>query len=258
MPDRELQQVAALFEGAHALEIGGPSAIFAPGGLVPVYERLEALDAGNFAARTLWDQERFKGIVPSRTFLSEARDLPADDASYDAVLGSHVIEHTANPLGVLREWRRVTKPGGRLLLVVPHKEATFDHRRPVTSIEHLRDDEDRDTPEDDETHLDEILRLHDLRRDPGTSSTEEFAERSRQNPLNRALHHHVFVTEAVQHLCEAASLDVETLTTRRPHHIVCVARRPHDEASAPRPHDARAALRRSPFPSDHRSRGAME
>ena len=31
----------------------------------------------------------------------------------------------------------VTGAGGALLLVVPHREGTFDHRRPVTELEHL-------------------------------------------------------------------------------------------------------------------------
>ena len=48
-------------------------------------------------------------------------------------------------------------------LVVPHKDKTFDHNRPVTSLNHLEEDLDNDVDEDDLTHLPEILELHDLR-----------------------------------------------------------------------------------------------
>ena len=76
------------------------------------------------------------------------------DGSYDAVISSHVLEHLANPLLALAAWRRGTRPGGHVLLIAPHKEGTFDHRRPTTTLAHLVDDRERNTSEDDLTHLD--------------------------------------------------------------------------------------------------------
>ena len=75
-----------------------------------------------------------------------------------SMLASHVLEHLANPLGALAEWRRVVGAGGHILLIVPQREGTFDHRRPVTKLEHLRADARELTGEDDLTHLPEILR----------------------------------------------------------------------------------------------------
>jgi SAM-dependent methyltransferase len=46
-------------------------------------------------------------------------DLPLDEASFDAVLCTQVLEHVADPLAVLVELRRVLRPGGRLWLTVP-------------------------------------------------------------------------------------------------------------------------------------------
>jgi SAM-dependent methyltransferase len=41
--------------------------------------------------------------------------LPVDDASFDVVLCTQVLEHCADPAQAVRELRRVTAPGGRVL-----------------------------------------------------------------------------------------------------------------------------------------------
>ncbi len=69
---------------------------------------------------------------------------------------------------------------------------TFDHRRPVTTLDHLRADLAASTPESDTTHFAEVLALHDLCLDPGAGSTEEFADRVGANARTRCIHHHVF------------------------------------------------------------------
>jgi SAM-dependent methyltransferase len=44
--------------------------------------------------------------------------LPADDASFDALVSWSTFEHVAEPVGLLREMRRVLKPGGFLFLQI--------------------------------------------------------------------------------------------------------------------------------------------
>ena len=68
----------------------------------------------------------------------------------------------------------------------------FDHRREPTEVAHLLEDYERNTLEDDLTHLPEILQKHDLSMDSGVGTTEEFHLRSLNNFENRCLHHHVF------------------------------------------------------------------
>lgn len=46
-------------------------------------------------------------------------DLPFDDASIDVVLAVHALLFADDRAGVLGEWLRVTRPGGRLSLSVP-------------------------------------------------------------------------------------------------------------------------------------------
>jgi ubiquinone/menaquinone biosynthesis C-methylase UbiE len=56
-----------------------------------------------------------------------ALDLP--DASFDAVLCSHVLEHVEDDAAAMRELARVTAPGGWCLVMVPldlHREATYE------------------------------------------------------------------------------------------------------------------------------------
>jgi 2-polyprenyl-3-methyl-5-hydroxy-6-metoxy-1,4-benzoquinol methylase len=45
------------------------------------------------------------------------------DTWFDVVTLSHVIEHVHDPIGLLRECRRVLKPGGRMVIVTPNSES---------------------------------------------------------------------------------------------------------------------------------------
>jgi len=49
----------------------------------------------------------------------DAERLPYQDDSFDKVWSSGSIEYWPNPVDALREIRRVTKPGGRVLIVGP-------------------------------------------------------------------------------------------------------------------------------------------
>jgi SAM-dependent methyltransferase len=48
--------------------------------------------------------------------------LPFDNGEFDVVLASHVLEHIEAPHPALREFQRVLRPGGRLVLIVPNAE----------------------------------------------------------------------------------------------------------------------------------------
>jgi SAM-dependent methyltransferase len=249
--DRELVAIADALRGKVALEPGGPSAVFGRLGVTPVYSRLGALDILDYAEETIWSASSRAELTPRRQVIGEAGRLPQiADGSYDAVLASHVIEHIANPLGALAEWRRIVGPQGYVVLVVPHRDGTFDHRRPLTSIDHLLADAERESGEDDTTHLEEVLELHDLERDPGAPSREVFEQRVRGNLATRAMHHHVFASRTVVEMCAAAQLPVVRLRPVQPFHIACLARAgasPEEALAGPQ---LAEILARSPFPSD--------
>ena len=184
--------------GKRGIEIGGPSIFFDAS--LAIYQAASSLDGLNFARQTIWEGNIDESMDFSyrkrrlgNQVIGEASDLSNVEAhSYDFVLSCHSLEHVANPLKALREWKRILKPEGFLILAVPNKESIFDHNRPITTFSHLIADEQSNVDERDLTHLQEILELHDLGRDKAAGSFEEFRVRSLDNFSNRGLHHHVF------------------------------------------------------------------
>lgn len=220
--------------GKHGLEIGGPSDLFARHGGFPVYAIAARIDNCNFSAQTVWAGAAPEGITfrydahhsPGRQYIVEATDLsPIPSAGYDFVLSAHTLEHVANPLRALKEWSRTMKDDGVVVLVLPHKEGTFDHRRPVSTLAHLVEDFERNTPESDVTHVPEILALHDLSRDPPAGDFDAFKARSERNVENRCLHHHVFDTRLAVQAVDWAGLQILAVEPTRPYHIFVVARK---------------------------------
>ena len=58
----------------------------------------------------------FPGNPDASFELNPDGSVPADDASFDAVVSTQVLEHAADPRVHLSECLRVLRPGGRLLL----------------------------------------------------------------------------------------------------------------------------------------------
>ena len=250
-----------LVNGGTGIEIGGPSPIFSWGGLIPVYPLARRIENVNFARKTIWEDTTREGHsfhfhsrkAPGQQFIAEGADLSALlSGKYDFVLSSHMLEHTANPLRALAEWRRLLKPRGALVLVVPARDATFDHRRPITTLSHLVQDFETNRGEDDLTHLAEVLHLHDLSRDPGATDAGMFRERAERNAEVRSLHHHVFDTCLVVDAVRHAGFELLAVEPLQPYHIVVLALKPMAGVAASTLDEGalRETLRKSPFPTD--------
>jgi len=201
-------------EGKKGIEIGGPSVFFKT--VLPLYQKASDLDVVNFSNNTVWEGgiqtgQTFKyfGNKKGHQYIYEATDLSQINSNtYDFLLSSNCLEHIANPLKALFEWKRVIKPGGALILILPNKVGGFDHNRPYTSFEHILDDFNDDTTEYDLTHLDEILELHDLSMDLKAGDLESFKKRSLDNFNNRTLHHHVFEMTLIKNMLNFIEFDV--------------------------------------------------
>src|ERR1700722_5966083 len=232
-PIRNLSFYIELVRGRHGLEVGGPSAVFVTRGLIPLYDYVGSLDNCNFGSRTLWAAHEVGTTFHYSTAKSAGTQIVAEgadlaevaDESYDFILSSHMLEHSANPLKALHAWRRVLRPNGSIILLLPNKRWTFDHNRPVTTLAHLVDDFVAKTGEEDLTHLAEVLNLHDLRRDPDAGNYAEFKKRSESNPENRGMHHHVFDEALVRAILERSGFSVSLLRTAFKDHIIAVAQK---------------------------------
>lgn len=222
------------FVDKSGVEIGGPSQVFSRGGIFPVYSLVGNLDNCNFRVTTVWggriDQGKTYWFDPKKPtgqqHIVEATTLTEiSSGAYDFVLSSHMLEHTANPILALTEWRRLLTQAGMLVLVLPNKSHTFDHRRPVTTLAHLIADFNAGMKEDDLTHLPEILALHDLKRDPDVRDMTAFKSRAMRNFENRCLHHHVFDKHLAVDLVEYIGLKVCEVEEINPHHILLLAQK---------------------------------
>jgi SAM-dependent methyltransferase len=223
-----------LFEKKEGLEVGGPSTIFAKNNLCPIYSIVRSIDNCNFKNYTIWEGEIKSGKTfnysqngkSGNQYIAEAYNLSfAAAESYDFLASSHMIEHSANPLKVLQEWRRVIKLEGVLLIAIPHKNGTFDRYRQTTSIDHLIQDFEQGTNESDFTHLDEILRLHDFTRDLPSGGIEKFTKRCEDNFNNRCIHHHVFTTKLAIKMIDQAGFQIIDVSTAKPFHIVILSKK---------------------------------
>lgn len=79
-------------------------------------------------------------------------NLPIGDNSVDFVISSHVIEHFYDPVKSIKEWLRVTKPGGLIYIIAPHKERTFDKDRPRTPLAEIIQRHEYPTPPEVDHH----------------------------------------------------------------------------------------------------------
>jgi hypothetical protein len=258
---RSVAEYRSALQSKRGLEIGGPSPMLADAGPIPIYGVLGSLDNCLYSGSTIWTGEVKEGNTflyhsgkkPGAQIICDATDLhPIKDASYESVLASHCLEHIANPLRALAEWKRVMKDDGLLLLILPHKDGTFDWRRPTTTLAHMIEDYENAMGEEDLTHLPEILELHDLSKDEAAGTKEQFRQRCLANHINRAMHHHVFDTRSAVAIVNHVGLKILRVDDLKPFHIIILASRTDRAVDNSQFMECGGECwSRSPFPSDH-------
>ena len=225
------KELVSLFKNKSGLEIGGPSKLFVSS--LPIYRLAKKIDGCNFSNYTVWEGAIKEGSSYNYyqkkigyQFICEANNLASiKDAQYDFLLASHCLEHCANAIQAVEEWLRVVKPAGIILLVLPDKNLTFDHKRKITNFEHLLNDYQNATGEKDLFHVPEILELHDLSMDKEAGEKEKFKKRSLNNFENRCLHHHVFNFELLKKLYSYLGIEILSTYFINPYHQVIIGRK---------------------------------
>jgi len=248
-----------LVENKVGLEIGGPSRWFMPKDILPVYQNVKSLDNCNFSPETIWDGNRENGLTyqfysgkpTGYQYVLDTTDLNViPTQKYDFILASHVLEHIANPIKALIEWIQILKNDGILIIILPHKDGTFDRKRNVSTLSHLIEDYKNDTQESDTTHLDEILKLHDLSKDPEAETFRHFKKRSLKNMENRCLHHHVFDTYLAVNLIDFVKLQIISAEALFPYHIIIIAQKTSEHSNMEIINQLKNNKIKSPFKSD--------
>jgi SAM-dependent methyltransferase len=111
------------------------------------------------------------------------------DETYDYLVASHVFEHIEDPLAALKNWLRVVKPGGRLLIIVPDKRYMFDHKRPLTPIDHFFAEHENGVEQSRDSHYRDVALNHlELSGD----AADQYVER-KEDP---SIHWHTFTLES--------------------------------------------------------------
>lgn len=226
-----------LFEKKYALEIGGPTPLFQiKNKKFPIYSELLTLDNCNFNEANFWSSLKegelikFDNKNSGKQIIADASDLSKIEASsYDILLNSHVIEHIANPIKALFDWKRVINEKGILVMVVPHKDGTYDHKRPVTKLDHLIEDYNTNISENDTTHFHEVLELHDIKVDTTVRDYDDHYERTLDNSNRRIVHHHVFDTKLVVDIIDFVGFKIIDVQLLKPYNIIIIAQK--DESS---------------------------
>jgi predicted SAM-dependent methyltransferase len=120
------------------------------------------------------------------------------DRSFDYLVAAHVLEHIDNPISALKNWTRVVKKGGHLLIVVPDMRFTFDSEREVTTVEHLIRDHEEGPATSANEHYREIATKCDGLVEQ--SEIEAFVEKCQP-----AVHFHTFTLESFVEFLLAAN-----------------------------------------------------
>lgn len=119
--------VRRYLQGLEGIEIGG-SAHNDYGVTAVNVDRFASMD-------TIFKQEEWDVCGRKRPVdvVAPGDSLPFGDDAVDFVLASHVIEHFPDPIRALEEWLRVARR--YVVVVVPHRDRTFDRDREVTPTE---------------------------------------------------------------------------------------------------------------------------
>ena len=140
-------------------------------------------------------------------YVTDAANLSfALDGSQDFVCSSHVLEHLANPLKAIGEWKRVIKEEGIIYVGVPDKRYIFDHKRQRTPLSHLIDDFEKGVDQTDKTHISDFLENRD-EKGVCCESGEKLTEHAGEGFESR-VHHHVWIVEDLKEIFEYTDLRI--------------------------------------------------
>lgn len=139
-PNRKIREyVARIYLRGEGIEIGAlHSALPLPSDASALYvDRMSLEDL-----RREYPELEDSALIAPEIIDDGERLAALGDETQDFVIANHFVEHCEDPIGAIENMLRVVKAGGIVYLAIPDKRFTFDARRQVTTIEHLKRDHD--------------------------------------------------------------------------------------------------------------------
>ena len=115
---------------------------FATEGLLAETEHVYGLDQSPHQLERAFEKFGRRGTV--QFTLGDAERLPYADDTFDVVWSSGSIEYWPNPVDALVEFRRVTRPGGQVLVVGPDAPENLVLRKVADAIMLFYDEDEAD------------------------------------------------------------------------------------------------------------------
>lgn len=197
----DLREIAACGLSGTGIEFGAGASPF------PVPLSCHVLYADVHSYETL-----LAGLYPGQTasqilrpdFVTDLQTLSGiADASLDFVVACHVIEHTVSPITAIASCHRALRKGGKLLLVVPDMDKSFDRNRELTPLQHLIDDHQSPSRERDRSHFIEFY----TKVFPPDRPEDIEALADRMHAENFPIHYHCWRYESFLELLEWINRD---------------------------------------------------
>ena len=119
-----IKKAGFLLSGQKVLEIG-----FGSGVVLFSFEldcAISGIEVSPSAVKIARQRAQRLGYEKVDMRLATSTLMPYPDASFDIVIASHVLEHVPSDSDVLREIRRVLRPGGIAVVIVPINERYHD------------------------------------------------------------------------------------------------------------------------------------
>jgi SAM-dependent methyltransferase len=126
------------WKGKDVLEVGCGVGIdlarFAAGGA-----KVVGVDLSPVAIQLAEKNFALRGL-PGRLMVAEAARLDFPDASFDLVYAHGVLQYAADPEGIVREMRRLVRPGGQAIFMVYNKLSWLNALSKVSRVDLEHDD----------------------------------------------------------------------------------------------------------------------
>lgn len=109
------EKARALPEGARVLDVGAGQCQYRALFSRCDYRTQDFAEYGGTKSGVSAEQWVYGGI----DYVSDVASIPVPDASFDVILCTEVLEHVPEPIAALREFGRIVRPGGVVLLSAP-------------------------------------------------------------------------------------------------------------------------------------------